>query len=129
MVFLTIETINISYAVASAWMIFMCLLHILKGGAVYVRPLFVQTELRLPVRVGLYFCWHLVSLMLGFMAALFALAAYADGNLGLLISLFAFACGGLNLLLALRFGLFPWRLPQWVLFFVAAALGFTGHAI
>ncbi|WP_257387801.1 hypothetical protein [Tahibacter caeni] len=105
------------------------LIHTFVGGRVIARPLLAARDLPRVPRLTVYFCWHMVTVLLFGMAAALAWAArHSNPPLVVLLGLLALAFAGLSLGLAVVFRVKPWHLPQWALFLVIAALAGLGLA-
>ena len=122
------KNVNIWWLLAALSMAMIAALHIIGGGAELARPLLDQKALGAPVTFNLYYAWHLVSVMLIAMALAYGLAAFSASQrpLAAAASLLALAFAVLNIVIGLQTGLFPWGLPQWVLFVLVAAVGLPG---
>ena len=122
------KNINPWWLVTAVAMAAISAMHIVGGGAELARPLLDQKALGAPVTFNLYYAWHLVSVMLIAMALAYGAAAIwaTFRSLAMAASLLALAFAILNIVIGLQTDLFPWQLPQWVLFAPVAAVGFFG---
>lgn len=122
------KNVNLWWLLAAVGMAAISALHIVGGGAELARPLLDQKALGAAVTLNLYYAWHLVSVMLIAMALAYGAAAISatHRSLALAASLLALAFAILNIVIGLQTDLFPWRLPQWVLFAPVAVVGFFG---
>ena len=122
------KNVNVWWLLAAVAMAAIAALHIVGGGAELARPLLNQKVLGAAVTFNLYYAWHLVSVMLVAMALAYGAAAFSASHrsLGSAASLLALAFAVLNIVIGLQAGLYPWGLPQWVLFAPVAAVGFLG---
>ncbi len=122
------KNVNLWWLIAAVAMAAIAALHIVGGGAELARPLLNQTVLGAAVTFNLYYTWHLVSVMLVAMALAYGLAAFSAGQrpLAAAATVLALAFAVLNIVIGLQTTLFPWQLPQWVLFAPLAAVGLLG---
>lgn len=112
-------------AAAAAFATF--LVHTFIGGRVIAAPLLAAGSLARVPRYTVYYCWHMVTLLLAAMAvALGWSALHANVALTVLMLVLALGFAGLSLALVLRFRVSPWHLPQWTFFVVIAALTAAG---
>ncbi|MBM3609572.1 MAG: hypothetical protein FJX29_14190 [Alphaproteobacteria bacterium] len=105
-----------------------CLIHVFAGGRFVAGPLLQAEGLGRVAKYTAYYCWHLVSIMLAGMAALFLRAGLQpSAREGAVIAL-VFAVSALvwNLAIIRRFGLSALRFPQWALFALVSILGAAG---
>jgi hypothetical protein len=113
---------------AAATAFFTWMMHTFVGGVSVARPLLADQGLPKAAKWLAYYCWHLVTLLIGALAA--ALAAAALGQLPGLwtvcISLFCFACSALSIAIAIKGGIAPWRFLSTSLFALTGALGLAG---
>jgi len=119
---------NLWLATAAAIAAATTLIHALLGGSEIARPLLVAEGLRRVPKYTMYYCWHLVTIVLVGLALAFALAAIGHASRDL--AAFATAGAGLFALWSLgMIGLFRLRLahfPQWALFVPMAVCGALG---
>ena len=126
--------VKILWSSVSICMYCVFFIHIFVGGYYYVRPLLIDTRLAVPIRIGGYFCFHLVTLdLFALGTGFFVVGIWPKTRiLGICLVILCLLSGLLNLGLAFKYRLFPFRLPQWVLFFIGAVLGgaawLMGHA-
>ncbi len=123
---------NKAWIAAGVGMGLTCLVHVYLGGPELAAPLLRQDEagvgLTYAVRQALYYCWHLVTLMLAAMAGMFLYAAFNPRarSLGVTATLLTLGAGVWNVILGLSAGLFPEPLVQWILFLPLALIGAIG---
>lgn len=110
----------VAAALCAVWMG----IHVFAGGAEIARPLLRARELASDKTLVLYFCWHMVSIVIGASALGLAFAAMEPGARSLAIFL-----GGLNgafavlgIVLVPVFGERYVRVPQGWLFLPVAGL-------
>ena len=122
------KNVNVWWLLAAVAMAAIAALHIVGGGAELARPLLDQKVLGAAVTFNLYYAWHLVSITLVAMALAYGAAAVSPRHRSLAVAshLLVLAFAILNVVVGLRTGLFPWGLPQWVLFAPVAAVGLLG---
>ena len=103
------------------------LIHVVAGGRLIARPLLAARDLPRVPRLTVYYCWHMVSLLLLGMAAALAWAALRPNPaLVVLTGLLAGAFAALSLGLIAAYRVRPWQMPQWALFLLIAALSGLG---
>lgn len=103
------------------------LIHTVVGGRQIARPLLAARDLARIPQLTVYFCWHMVTILLFAMSLALAWAAWrANTPLVVLITLLAVAFTGLSLALVVANRVRPWYLPQWILFAAIAALAGLG---
>ncbi|MEO1251978.1 MAG: hypothetical protein AAFW81_06515 [Pseudomonadota bacterium] len=112
-------------ALAAVWMLAVACLHAFVGSRTDVRP-FLESDTPEPAKSTVFYCWHIVTLILLAMAGLFAISAIAGGRNDLTwtatsISL-AFAILGFFIGAMRRQSLIT-KMPQGFLFLVSTALG------
>lgn len=118
------------FAAAAAVSATCCALHVLAGGHEAVRPLMAATALEQTVRFTLYYCWHLVTIAIAWLAVAFALAAAGRGTRSAAhATALSAAFAAWDLLMIALHGLSPIEHGQWILFFAAAAAGTAGLAL
>lgn len=104
------------------------LIHAWLGGREIAGPLLAAERLRNVPKYTMYYCWHLVTIILAGQALAFGLAACGQASRDLAI--FATAGAGLFALWSLgmigSFRLSPTHFPQWALFIPMAACGALG---
>ncbi len=103
------------------------LAHVLGGGKSIAQPV-LASELDAEPKFASYYCWHMVTIVIAFMAIAFLLAAIEVASNDL-----AIASAILSLLFALwSMALTIWKkqtfkvLPQWIFFLPIAVAGFMG---
>ena len=108
---------------------FTLLIHLILGGREIARPLLAARGLADVPKYTMYYCWHLVSLMIFAMAAMLAHVAFWGGPVELAWAGLALAAGSMAwsfvMIAALR--LRPlWHYPQGWLFALVVALALPG---
>ena len=104
------------------------LVHTFVGSRLVVAPLLAAKDITPASRWMMFYCWHLVTLMLAAMTVGFAFAAWAVAPVGMgliltvLAGLFALLCLGV----AIRARFKPWRIPAFVLFTAMTVAGAAG---
>lgn len=118
---------NIWFLAASIVSFSICLLHIFGGGKIAARPL-LNSSMGKVSKYTNYYCWHLVTITLVAIGAMFLWAAEHQGGIEL-----AFMATGLCFaFMVWSFGIVAlnkWRFfdfPQWLLFLVPMVLGGVG---
>lgn len=104
--------------------------HVIVGGRLFVKPLFASQRLHPVTRLTLYYCWHLATLLIAAMAALYLYTAAAPERLMLAVIATALAAGAsaVSLLIVVVHRQRPWHMPQWLFFAIVTALGAVGLA-
>ena len=103
------------------------LVHTFVGGRLIARTLLAARDLPRVPRLTVYYCWHMVSLLLLGMAVALAWAAcHASPALVVASGALAAAFAVLSLGLIAAWRVNPWHMPQWTLFLVIAALSGLG---
>ncbi|HEV7339644.1 MAG TPA: hypothetical protein VGO06_26995 [Bosea sp. (in: a-proteobacteria)] len=119
---------NLWLAAAAIIALVTTVVHAWLGGREIARPLLDAERLRNVPKYTMYYCWHLVTIILAGQALAFALAASGQGSRDLAV--FATAGAGLFALWSLcMIGGLRLRLahfPQWALFAPMAACGALG---
>lgn len=120
---------NLFYLLAGIAALTVLATHVFVGGRLFVRPLLAEEHLHRVTRLTLYYCWHLVTLLIAAIAALYLLAAVAPHwqHLAITATVLAASASLLSLLIIIAWRQRPWRMPQWLFFAVVAALGAAGH--
>ncbi|MEM7078522.1 MAG: hypothetical protein AAF513_07840 [Pseudomonadota bacterium] len=113
--------------VAAALAAFTAVVHVLGGGRSAARPL-LDSALADEPKYTNYYCWHMVSIIIAFMAACFALSAARLASIDLAIgaTLLAVLFAAWSLLLIVWKRQPVMRLPQWILFLPIALTGALG---
>ncbi|WP_300542069.1 hypothetical protein [Maricaulis sp.] len=103
-------------------------IHIFAGGPVVARPLLADTHLPAASKWLNYYCWHITTVLLVFIAAGFAAAAVRPDAwvLAIFLTVLCLALSVLSAGIALRGGLAPLRLPSTSLFALTGCLGLAG---
>ncbi|CAN7277249.1 hypothetical protein [Bosea sp. LjRoot237] len=119
---------NIWLALAAAIAAATTLIHVILGGRHVAAPLLATERLHAAPKFTMYYCWHLVTIVLAALALAFGLAATGRGSRDL--ALFATVGATLFCLWGLAMvGLFRLRIahfPQWALFAAIAVSGTIG---
>lgn len=120
--------LNIALLVAAVLCLVIACIHTFVGSRTDVTPL-LESGVPEPAKSTLYFCWHLVTIVLFMMTGLFAWSAFDSSELLPAIAatfmsvMFAF----LGFLVALIRKCSPFKdLPQGVMFVVLSAIGILG---
>jgi hypothetical protein len=102
-------------------------LHTFVGGPQFARPLLAARDLPRIPKLTMYFCWHMVTVLLLGMAIALAYGAFVP-NPALTIAMIALSLAFTVLSLGLVFGfrVSALHLPQWVLFLVITLLATAG---
>ncbi len=104
-------------------------IHTVVGGREIAGPLLAARDLARIPRLTVYYCWHMVTILLLAMALALAWAArHANPPLVALVLLLAVAFTALSLGLLAAYRVSPWQLPQWSLFLLVAVLSGLGLA-
>ena len=104
------------------------LVHTFAGGREVARPLLASDALPPASKWLNYYCWHITTVLIVFMAAGFALAAWQDSYRAMALFL-APLCAALSILsafVAMKGGIGPLRLPSTSLFAGTALLAAAG---
>jgi hypothetical protein len=103
------------------------IVHTFVGGVFVARPLLADKGLPRAAKWLAYYCWHLVTLMIGAVAGAFVAAALGQltGLWTTCLSGFCLACSALSIAVALKGGIAPWRFPSTSLFALTGALGLS----
>jgi hypothetical protein len=100
------------------------LLHLIAGGRTVAAPLLRASDLPRVAKLTMYYCWHIVSLLLFLLSAALAYASLREPqNTALLLLCLALVLGCAVWSLALAVGTRSrlWHLPQWTLFLAIGA--------
>ena len=102
--------------------------HTFVGGIYVVRPLLAVHGLSRASRWLNYYCWHMTTMTLLVMAAIFAYSAREPTARGFAVLFTAMALGFslLCIAVAIKGGVQPWRFPATSLFAAVAAAGIWG---
>lgn len=122
------EALNAWYLLASLACIGVFAVHTFLGGRLVVRPLLAAEGLGKVVRLTLYYCWHMATIMTAAMALGFLFAGLTPGRDVLAIGLTALAAAFalLNLRIVVSERVNPLRMPQWGLFAIVVLCGIAG---
>ena len=120
--------LNAGFAAASVLALVTFAVHTFVGGIYVVRPLLAVERLSRASRWLNYYCWHMTTLTLIAMAAMFAYAARepAGRGFGVLFTVMAAAFSVLCIAVAMKGGVRPWRFPPTSLFAAVTAAGLWG---
>lgn len=119
---------NAWLALAAALAAITTLIHVILGGREIATPLLATERLHAVPKFTMYYCWHLVTIMLAALALALGLAATGLGSRDLAVfatvgaALFCLWGLGMVALFRLRIAHFP----QWALFAAIAASGAAG---
>ncbi|WP_417481598.1 hypothetical protein [Maricaulis sp.] len=122
-------TIILIAATAAAMVTFA--VHTFAGGVFVARPLLADTSLP-PLSKWLnYYCWHITSVLIVFIAAGFLWLALHPGESALLFGLSALSAAlcGLSIAVGLKAAINPLRFPSTSLFALIAALGWCAFLL
>ena len=113
--------------IAAALSVITLLVHIFAGGKSVAKPL-LESALDNEAKFASYYCWHLVTIVIAFMATCFALSASNITSLELAISAsvlaFLFTCWSISLTVLKKQHVMT--LPQWILFLPITLAGTLG---
>lgn len=111
-------------AVVSAATFFV---HVVAGGKFVAAPLLESDALPQAAKWLLYYCWHITSILIAFMAFAFGWLAMtgADDDAVIFFASLATSLSLLSAVVALKGGIFPLRFPSTSLF---AAISLFGWA-
>ena len=106
----------------------LAVLHVFGGGPEAARPLLAANDLPPVPKYLMYYCWHLVTLMIGAMAVGFLAAGLWPAQQGLAVLCTAMALGGAvwGLALVPGVGRRYAEMPQGFLFLPIAMIGGLG---
>jgi hypothetical protein len=110
-------------AAASAAITFA--IHTFAGGKAVARPLLADESLPKEVKWLNYYCWHITSVVIAFIAAMFAWLALTAPQADIIIALSSLTAV-LSLLsagVAVKAGVNPLQFPSTTLFAIIAAFG------
>jgi len=119
---------SLAFWIAAALSLLTFAVHTFVGGVRVARPLLDAPDLPPASRWLNYYCWHITTVLLAFMAFGFAAAAMrADAfALGVFLTVLAPALSLLSVAVALRGRINPLRFPSTTLFALTAAAGASG---
>src|SRR5882724_5198143 len=122
--------LNAGFAAASLLALVTFAVHTFVGGIHVVRPLLAVEGLTRASRWLNYYCWHMTTLTLVVMAAMFAWSAHEPTarGFGVLFTVMAAAFCVLCIGVAIKGGVRPYRFPPTSLFAAIAAAGLWGLA-
>ncbi len=101
--------------------------HVFAGGKAVARPLLADTNLPPESKWLNYYCWHITSVMIGFICAAFIWLAISPPQqpMVILLSSLTAAVSLLSAWVAHKGGIHPLRLPSTTLFAAISALGWA----
>lgn len=107
--------------------------HTFVGGKFVAQPLLANTDLPKASKWLNYYCWHVTTVMIAFVAAAFAWLAITTGQTSVagqtsavvFLSLQTAAASLLSVFVAIKGGIHPLRFPSTSLFAVTSALGWS----
>ena len=122
---------NLGFAAAGILAAVTFAVHTFIGQIYVVRPLLAAHGLTRASRWLAFYCWHMVTVMLVTMAAMFGYAAFAPEArpFGALFTVLAAVFSVLCIGVAIKGGVAPWRFPATSLFAVVAFAGLWGCSI
>ena len=122
--------LNAGFAAASLLALLTFAVHTFVGGIYVVRPLLAVEGLSRASRWLNYYCWHMTTLTLLVMTAMFGWSAYEPTarGFGVLFTAMAAAFSVLCIAVALKGGVRPYRFPATSLFAAVAVAGLWGIA-
>ena len=125
------EVFNLGFATAAVLSLITFGVHTFVGGRFAARPLLAATDFHKASRWLNYFTWHMVTVMLLFMAAGFGWAATSPDHfdVAVLLMLMAAVFSPLCIGVAFKGGIAPWRFPASWLFLLILAAGLWGARI
>ena len=122
---------NVYFLSAAAATAVICFIHCWFGGRYIAEPLLKARDLYEVPKYTNYYCWHMVSIMLGVMSAAYLWAGLHAEAIELAVLAFALSVAFCVWSLVLV----AWKkqrlreLPQWSLFAVAAVIGGLGLSV
>lgn len=118
---------NMWFAAAAVLAVLTCGIHVVLGGREAARPLLIASNLDLGAKYTNYYCWHLVTIVIGALAFAYGYSAWtAEPGLALFATAMAFLFAAWSLGMIALFRLRPFQFGQWALFLPMAALGLVG---
>jgi hypothetical protein len=101
--------------------------HTFVGGRFVARPLLASKDLPEASKWLNYYCWHITTVMIAFIAAAFAWLAVTPGHASLIVFLSSLtaAVSVLSVVIAIKGHIHPLRLSSTSLFAMTSALGWT----
>lgn len=116
---------DILAALASLTALTTFAVHTFAGGPVVARPLLADTHLPPESKWLNYYCWHITTVLLAYMAVGFAAAAWSATYAIYLVFLapLALTLSALSAWVAIKGGIAPWRLPSTSMFALTGLLG------
>lgn len=119
---------NLWYAAAAILSATTCGLHIIFGGREAAQPLLASTEIDLLTKFTNYYCWHLVTIMIGALAVAYGYAAWmiTSADLGLFATGITFLFALWSVAMIIHFRLPALKFQQWALFAPIGILGLIG---
>lgn len=103
-------------------------LHAFVGGRLFAAPLLATQSLPRVVRLTLYYCWHIVTVVIAAMSGGFFVLAVLPEHSALAIALagLATALSILSLSIIAVHRVRPVRMPQWLFFGIIAGFAVGG---
>lgn len=119
---------NAGFAAASGLALVTFAVHTFVGEIYVVRPLLAVERLSRASRWLNFYCWHMTTLTLVVMTAMFAYSALEPSarGFGVLFTVMAAAFSLLCIAVAIKGGVRPWRFPPTGLFAAVATAGIWG---
>ncbi|MFK7915171.1 MAG: hypothetical protein AB8B93_14755 [Pseudomonadales bacterium] len=119
---------NQAFAIAAGLSAALTLLHLIGGGRTIAQPLLASTALPRMPQVLMYFCWHITSIAIAFLAAAYGYAALTPGNQALAgaATLLCAAIAVLGIVMAKAMNMRYAVMPQGWLFLPIAIIGGYG---
>lgn len=116
---------------ASAAAVVTLAIHIFGGGIRVVRPLLADTTLPHASKWLSYYCWHIATLTILAIGAMFAYCAFAPGQrvIAAFVTAFTAILSGLSAAVAIKGGIHPLRFPSTTLFAAIAVFGAVALAV
>lgn len=120
--------LNLPFAIAAGLSLVLTLLHLIGGGRTIAQPLLAGTELPRMPQVLMYFCWHITTIAIAFLAAAFGYAALLPDNevLAAAATLLCLAIAILGIVMAKAMSLGYAAMPQGWLFLPIGVIGVYG---
>ena len=119
---------NTWFLLAGVSSVFTAMVHTFAGQKYVVRPLLDTPKFNHISRFTNYYCWHIVTIVLFSMGAMFFVAASKPNSIELawVATLYATAFVLWNILMILTHKLEVKQFPQWALILPTALLGWCG---
>ena len=122
------KNINKYYLTSAALSAFILLVHFFAGGDSIAKPFLENVNITDEVKFVQYFCWHIATLSILFLAVSFAYCAWNSRNVAMAVSTTAFtgSISILGIVMAPLVGISYELMPQGFLFVPMTILGFMG---